>query len=117
MTDRAWMNTKGSLGVLGRDRDGRAGRELSDRSPCAAGSVNVYARPTTSRFYLRHEGRYLQAFGLHHGLAGSCANPTWRIWHPFDDHDCWADEVYVALLDASDHFPVTLISILGKAHE
>jgi hypothetical protein len=33
----------------------------------------------------------------------------WRIWHPFDDPACWRDpELRDALLDASDHFPVTL---------
>jgi len=35
--------------------------------------------------------------------------PAWRIWHPFDDPDCWRlPELRDALLLASDHFPVTL---------
>lgn len=34
---------------------------------------------------------------------------TWRIWHPFDDSECWEDlKLRDALLTASDHFPVTL---------
>lgn len=36
-------------------------------------------------------------------------SPDWRIWHPFDDPDCWNRvELREALLTASDHFPVTL---------
>jgi hypothetical protein len=36
-------------------------------------------------------------------------NPTWKIWHPFDDPDCFgSDDIRKFLLDASDHFPVTL---------
>ena len=44
------------------------------------------------------------------GLARPRARkPRWRIWHPFDDPACWADEALRrALLHASDHFPVTL---------
>jgi endonuclease/exonuclease/phosphatase family metal-dependent hydrolase len=35
--------------------------------------------------------------------------PRWRIWHPFEDAACYADEVLrEALLMASDHFPVSL---------
>jgi len=35
--------------------------------------------------------------------------PAWRIWHPFDDAECWQMvELREALLTASDHFPVTL---------
>ena len=37
------------------------------------------------------------------------AAPRWRIWHPFDDRACFEDEALrQALLDASDHFPVTV---------
>ncbi len=35
------------------------------------------------------------------------ASATWRIYHPFDDPKCYADEpLRQALLTASDHFPV-----------
>ena len=35
--------------------------------------------------------------------------PVWRIWHPFDDPDCWKrPELRNALIAGSDHFPVTL---------
>jgi len=34
---------------------------------------------------------------------------SWRIWHPFDDPDCWnLPELSRALLTASDHYPVTI---------
>ncbi len=69
------------------------------------------AAPTTSRFYLRHEKRFLQAL-----LDYVMVSPTlrdrakrWHIWHPFDDPDCWGrDDLRNALLTASDHFPVSL---------
>ena len=36
-------------------------------------------------------------------------SPAWRIWHPFDDPECYDDSrLRAALLTASDHFPVTL---------
>ena len=42
------------------------------------------------------------------GLAER-ARPKWRIWHPFDDPDCFGDKALSkALLDASDHFPVSV---------
>ena len=66
---------------------------------------------STARFERRDSGKYLQALldyimitpGLmQHG-------PEWRIWHPFDDSECWnMTELREALLTASDHFPVTL---------
>ena len=35
--------------------------------------------------------------------------PRWRIWHPFNDPSCWhVPELRDALIDASDHYPVTL---------
>lgn len=42
------------------------------------------------------------------GLAAR-TQPAWRIWHPFDDAECFADEnLRRALMDASDHFPVSV---------
>lgn len=69
------------------------------------------ARPTTSRFYIDKEDRYLQALldyiMLSDGLSAHA--PSWRIWHPFDDPACWRrPELRDALINASDHFPVTL---------
>ncbi|MCG6903995.1 MAG: endonuclease [Rhodobacter sp.] len=100
---------------------GRSGVEIvlgDDGCPCLydpharmALSQRVGAMPSTARFYLRHEERYLQALldyvmvspGLH------AMNPRWRIWHPFDDPVCYrTPELREALLTASDHFPVSL---------
>ncbi|MDP5217890.1 endonuclease/exonuclease/phosphatase family protein [Ruegeria sp. 2205SS24-7] len=69
------------------------------------------AVPTTARFHLADQGRYLRALldyiMVTPGLRAR--GPEWRIWHPFDDVDCWSvPELRDALLTASDHFPVTL---------
>ena len=69
------------------------------------------AMPTTSRFWIRPEKRFLQAL-LDYIMV--CPNlrartPAWRIWHPLDDPACWGDtELREALVAASDHFPVTI---------
>lgn len=66
---------------------------------------------TTSRFYLSKQKRYLQAL-LDYVMISEdlrATSPKWRIWHPFDDVDCWSiPELRDALIMASDHFPVTL---------
>ena len=74
-------------------------------------SQRIGAIPTSSRFRLPPDGRYLSAMLDYimvspklHGL-----DPVWRIWHPFDDPLIYADtDLREALLTASDHFPVTL---------
>ncbi len=69
------------------------------------------AQPTTARFYIAQDERYLQAL-LDYIMVSSDLRdraPRWRIWHPFDDPACWTTvELREALLTASDHFPVTL---------
>ncbi|CUJ89112.1 Endonuclease/Exonuclease/phosphatase family protein [Shimia thalassica] len=69
------------------------------------------ATVTTSRFFLASKKRYLQAL-LDYVMVSSDLRPkadSWRIWHPFDDVDCWSvPELREALLTASDHFPVSL---------
>ncbi len=69
------------------------------------------ATNTTSRFFIAAENRYLQAL-LDYIMVSvelKAKGPTWRIWHPFDDRDCWnVPELRDALLTASDHFPVTM---------
>ncbi|WP_370230467.1 endonuclease/exonuclease/phosphatase family protein [Cognatishimia sp.] len=84
---------------------------LTDPHARQALGQRLAARPTTSRFYLRHEGRYLQALLDYIMVSQELAarDPKWCIWHPFDDHSCWADaSLREALLTASDHFPVSL---------
>ena len=68
-------------------------------------------QPTTARFYIPKEDRYLQAL-LDYIMVSRGLRPKakrWRIWHPFDDPTCWkTPELRESLLTASDHFPVTL---------
>lgn len=69
------------------------------------------AHPTTARFFLQGENRFLQALLDYAMLSSNLIEkvPKWRIWHPFDDADCWGDvAMRGALLDASDHFPVSV---------
>ena len=93
--------------ILGGEEE----KALFDPHAAAALSRRIHALPTTSRFYLRHEKRFLQALldyiMVSDGLRAR--SPRWRIWHPFDDVKCWTNEgLQAALLAASDHFPVTL---------
>ncbi|WP_170607066.1 endonuclease/exonuclease/phosphatase family protein [Ruegeria arenilitoris] len=66
---------------------------------------------STARFALPQEGRYLEALLDYIMVSKDLRDlqPRWRIWHPFKDAACWSNtELRDALLDASDHFPVTL---------
>ncbi|MGB0961053.1 MAG: endonuclease/exonuclease/phosphatase family protein [Halocynthiibacter sp.] len=68
-------------------------------------------QPTTSRFYITRKKRYLQALLDYIMVSEDIreTDPTWRIWHPLDDPDCFeCTELRDALLTASDHFPVTV---------
>lgn len=92
------LGTKG----VGRLFDPHATRALGRR---------LGAMPTTARFWIKPERRYLQAL-LDYIMVSADLNethPQWRIWHPMDDPDCWGDPVLRdALVTASDHFPVTV---------
>ena len=88
-------------------------RERLDASEAERRALNQRfgAQNSSARFYLKDEGRYLQALldyiMISKGLRAKA--PSWRIWHPFEDPDCWKrPELRDALLAASDHFPVTL---------
>lgn len=79
----------------------------------------IAAQPTTARFFIAPEKRWLAAL-LDYVMVSPNLRPLarrWRIWHPFDDPECWADAALRrALLHASDHFPVTLdLGGLGDA--
>ena len=68
--------------------------------------------PTSARFYNHQSGTYLNALldyiMLSPGLVAR-ARPRWKIWHPFDNPNCFGDDALCrALLTASDHFPVTV---------
>lgn len=85
-------------------------RQLVDPHARMALAQRIGVSPTTARFYLSHEKRFMQALldyvMVSPDLADKC---DWHIWHPFDDPECWENEkLRDALLDASDHFPVSV---------
>ncbi|OWU85173.1 endonuclease [Oceanicola sp. 22II-s10i] len=84
---------------------------LTDPHAMQALSSKLAAAPTSARFLIGPQGRYLQAL-LDYILVSpdiAARAPVWRIWHPFDDPACWEKpELRDALLTASDHFPVTI---------
>lgn len=70
------------------------------------------ATAATARFFDREARRYVNTLidfiMLSPDLAARSA-PAWRIWHPFDDPECFEDPALQrALLHASDHFPVSV---------
>ncbi len=95
--------------VLGHDREPR--ERLFDPHAMQALHARLSARPTSARFYIRDEDRYLTAL-LDYIMVSPPLRPVcrdWRIWNPFEDPACWHDEtLHRALLIASDHFPVTM---------
>lgn len=97
--------------VLGEGEGEDEALRLYDPHARSALGQKIGAVHSTSRFYLAHEGRYLQAL-LDYIMVSAdllALGPTWRIWHPFDDPACYGDDALCsALLTASDHFPVTL---------
>lgn len=96
--------------VLGEGAGDEAMR-LHDPHATQALCNRLGPQPTTARFFLKSEGRYLQAMLDYIMVSADLAatRPHWRIWHPFDDPVCWrTPELREALLTASDHFPVTI---------
>lgn len=87
------------------------GPKLFDPHARQALQRRIGAHLSTARFFLPVERRYLQALLDYIMISPDLCDraPVWRIWHPFDDPDCWVlPELRDALLAASDHFPVTL---------
>ena len=87
------------------------GSDLHDPHAARALSRRLGAAPTTARFWIRDEHRFLQALLDYIMVSPDLAakSPNWRIWHPLDDPSCWrVPELRDALVTASDHFPVTL---------
>ena len=84
---------------------------LFDPHAAQALERRIGAAPTTARFYLKHHKRYLQALLDYIMVSADLRDrsPVWRIWHPFDDPECWTNtQLRDALVAASDHYPVTL---------
>jgi hypothetical protein len=87
------------------------GPRLFDPHARQALSRRIVATPSTARFRIHPEGRYLSALLDYIMISPDlmALRPAWRIWHPFDDPECFADpELCRALQLASDHFPVSL---------
>lgn len=95
--------------VLGTGAE--ASKRMFDPHAAQALQSRLAASPTTSRFFLHHEGRFLQAL-LDYVMISpdlKARARRWHIWHPFDDPACWRNaDLRTALLTASDHFPVSL---------
>ncbi|MCU0826048.1 MAG: endonuclease [Tabrizicola sp.] len=84
---------------------------LTDPHAAMALQSRVGIAPTTARFYIAPQKRYFEALldfiMVSPDLAAS--GPDWRIWHPFNDPAVTeVPELREALLQASDHFPVTI---------
>lgn len=95
--------------VLGTSSD--PALTLTDPHAAMALQSRVGLAPTTARFYLAPQKRYFEALLDFIMVSPDLAakGPEWRIWHPFNDP--WIIEVpelREALLQASDHFPVTI---------
>lgn len=89
----------------------RGENELIEPHATRALGQRIGAMPTTSRFWIAPEKRYLQALLDYIMVSRDFVqrNARWRIWHPLDDPDCWRDgTLRDALITASDHFPVTI---------
>lgn len=84
---------------------------LTDPHAAMALQSRVGLAPTTARFYLAPQKRFFEALLDFVMVSPDLAarNPDWRIWHPFNDPAVMAvPELREALLQASDHFPVTV---------
>ena len=85
--------------------------QLTDPHATMALQSRVGFAPTTARFYLAPQKRFFEAL-LDFIMVSPDLNakqPVWRIWHPFNDPRVLAvPELQDALLQASDHFPVSV---------
>ncbi len=85
--------------------------QLTDPHASMALRSRVGVMPTTARFYLAPQKRYFEALLDFIMVSPDLAarGPEWRIWHPFNDPRIMEiPELREALLQASDHFPVTV---------
>lgn len=95
--------------VLGTGTD--PAQKLTDPHASMALQSKIGITPTSARFYLAPQKRYFEALLDFIMVSPDLAarNPDWRIWHPFNDPRILdVPELREALLQASDHFPVTL---------
>ncbi|SFC47013.1 endonuclease/exonuclease/phosphatase family protein [Tropicimonas isoalkanivorans] len=95
--------------VSGHDRP--TPEQLHDPNALPVLARHSAAHRSSARFYNDESKQYVSALLDFIMLSGDLLErkPTWRIWHPFDDTAIYKiPELRQALLDASDHFPVTL---------
>ncbi|WP_374431536.1 endonuclease/exonuclease/phosphatase family protein [Tabrizicola sp.] len=100
--------------VLGTTPD--PATQLTDPHASMALQRRVGLAPTTARFYLAPQKRFFEALLDFVMVSPDLAarGPEWRIWHPFQDPRIMeVPELREALLQASDHFPVTVDLPLG----
>jgi len=85
--------------------------KLTDPHASMALQSRVGICPTSARFYLAPKKRYFEALLDFIMVSPDLAAgfPDWRIWHPFNEpHVTAIPELREALLQASDHFPVSI---------
>ncbi len=100
--------------VLGVDVPPEA--QLYDPHAAMARAGRMNMMPTTARFWLNPQQRYFEALLDFIMVTPRLAalKPAWRIWHPWNDPACLqTPELHQALLQASDHFPVTIDLVLA----
>ena len=86
-------------------------QKLTDPHADMALQSRVGIKPTSARFYLAPQKRFFEALLDFVMVSPDLAaqGPDWRIWHPFNDPRIMEiTELREALLQASDHFPVTI---------
>ncbi len=84
---------------------------LHDPHAAMALQSRVALAPTTARFYIAPQKRFFEALLDFIMVSPDLAarEATWRIWHPFNDPAVMdVPDLREALLQASDHFPVTV---------
>ncbi len=87
------------------------GQDLFDPHARKSLQPRAQAFPSSARFYSLQTKRFFRAL-LDYVMVSPdllALRPAWRIWHPFEDEECYGDPVLrEALLTASDHFPVSI---------
>ncbi len=86
-------------------------RQMTDPHARMALTQAIGLHPTSARFWLASRKSYFEALLDFIMVSPDLAaqDPTWRIWHPFNDPKIAAvPELSAAILTASDHFPVTI---------
>ena len=95
--------------VLGTTQDPKL--RLTDPHAALALQSRVGLAPSTARFYMAPRKCYFEALLDFVMVSPDLAarGPDWRIWHPFNDPGVASvPELREAVLQASDHFPVTV---------